>query len=83
MYSGGVASPESAAEREFFTEEEAARFAALVLEGRERFGYVARSLDAGTGLLSTRQTALVVDPPDGTGADQGLGRIGPRPQQTA
>ena len=65
VYSGGVASPESAAEREFFTEEEAARFAALALEGRERFGYVARSLDAGTGLLSTRQTSLVVDPPDG------------------
>ena len=64
-YSGGVRAPESAAEREFFTEEEASRFAALTLEGRERFGYVARSLDAGTGLLSTRQTSLVVDPPNG------------------
>ncbi len=64
-YSGGVTPTESVADREFFTEEEAARYAALSLEGRERFGYVARSLDAGTGLLSTRQTALVVDPPNG------------------
>ena len=43
----------------------AARFAELSLEGRERFGYVARSLDAGEGLLSTRQSSLVVDPPNG------------------
>ena len=64
-YSGGVSPPEADAEKEFFTEEEAARFAELSLEGRERFGYVARSLDAGEGLLSTRQSSLVVDPPNG------------------
>ena len=64
-YSGGVRPPEADAEKEFFTEEEAARFAELSLEGRERFGYVARSLDAGEGLLSTRQSSLVVDPANG------------------
>ena len=62
----GVAVPESAADRAFFTEEEGARFAALTAADREAsFGYVNRSLDAGTQLLSTRQTSLVVDPPNG------------------
>ena len=62
----GIAVPESAAGRAFFTEEEEARFAALTAADREAsLGYVNRSLDAGTRLLSTRQTSLVVDPPDG------------------
>ncbi len=62
----GVPVPESAAGRAVFTEEEAARFAALTAADRETsLGYVNRSLDAGTDLLSTRQTSLVVDPPDG------------------
>ena len=61
----GVAVPESVAEKAFFTEEEGARFAALTAADREGLGVVNRSLDAGTQLLSTRQTSLVVDPPDG------------------
>ena len=62
----GVAVPESAAERAFFTAEEEARFAALTAADREAsLGYVNRSLDAGTRLLSTLQTSLVVDPADG------------------
>ena len=62
----GVAVPESAAGRAFFTAEEEARFAALTAADREAsLGYVNRSLDAGTRLLSTRQTSLVVDPADG------------------
>ena len=62
----GVAVPESAADRRFFTAEEEARFAALTAADREAsLGYVNRSLDAGTRLLSTRQTSLVVDPPSG------------------
>ena len=62
----GIAVPEPAADRAFFTEEEGARFAALTAADREAsFGYVNRSLDAGTRLLSTRQTSLVVDPPNG------------------
>ncbi len=62
----GVRVPESAAGRVFFTEEEGAHFASLTAADREAsLGYVNRSLDAGTELLSTRQTSLVVDPPDG------------------
>ena len=62
----GIAVPESAVEKAFFTEEEGARFAALTAADREaKLGYVNRSLDAGTDLLSTRQTSLVVDPPNG------------------
>ncbi len=62
----GVAAPESAAEKASFTEEEGALFAAQTAADREaNFGYVNRSLDAGTHLLSTRQTSLVVDPPNG------------------
>ena len=62
----GVRVPETAAGRAVFTEEEAARFAALTAADREAsLGYVNRSLDAGTDLLSTRQTSLVVNPPDG------------------
>ena len=62
----GVAVPEPLADRAFFTEEEGARFAALTAADREaNFGYTNRSLDAGTQLLSTRQTSLVVDPPNG------------------
>ena len=62
----GVAVPESAAEKASFTEEEGALFAAQTAADREaNFGYVNRSLDAGTHLLSTRQTSLVVDPPNG------------------
>ena len=62
----GVAVPESAAGRAFFTAEEEARFAALTAADREAsLGYVNRSLDAGTRLLSTLQTSLVVDPADG------------------
>ena len=61
-----VAPPESVADRAFFTEEEAARYAALTAADREAWlGYTNRSLDAGTTLLSTRQTSLVIDPPDG------------------
>ena len=61
-----VTDPESAADKAFFTEEEGARFAALTAEDREvSLGYVNRSLDAGTQLLSTRQTSLVVDPANG------------------
>ena len=62
----GVSVPESAADKAVFTEEEAARFATLTAEDREaNFGYTNRSLDAGTQLLSTRQTSLVVHPPTG------------------
>ena len=62
----GVAAPESGAEKASFTEEEGALFAAQTAADREaNFGYVNRSLDAGTHLLSTRQTSLVVDPPNG------------------
>ncbi len=62
----GVAVPESLADRAFFTEEEGARFAALTAADREaNFGYTNRSLDAGTQLLSTRQTSLVVEPSSG------------------
>ena len=61
-----VATPESAAGRAFFTEIEAARYAALTAADRRvRYGYANQSLDAGTQLLSTRQTSLVVDPPNG------------------
>ena len=61
-----IAPTESIADRAFFTEEEAARYAELTAADREALlGYTNRSLDAGTTLLSTLQTSLVVDPPDG------------------
>ena len=63
-----VSMPESAAERAFFTEVEAARFAALTAaERRVRYAFANQPLDAwrGTQLLSTRQTSLVIDPSNG------------------
>ncbi len=71
----GVAVPESVASKEFFTAEEIAAFEAQTVgrrienDGRARAGgvgsYNTHWLDAGTQFLSTRQTSLVVDPPDG------------------
>ena len=71
----GVRVPESVAGEEFFTAEEVASFEAQTVGRRVENDGVARQgsvgaynnhwLDAGTQLLSTRQTSLVVDPPDG------------------
>ena len=61
-----VPTPESAAERAFFTEVEAARLAALTAADRRvRYAFSNQPLDVGAHLLSTRQTSLVVDPPTG------------------
>ena len=71
----GVAVPETVASKEYFTAEEIATFEAQTVgrrienDGRARAGgvgsYNTHWLDAGTQFLSTRQTSLVVDPPDG------------------
>ena len=80
----GVAVPESAAGRAFFTAEEEARFAALTAADREAsLGYVNRSLDAGTRLLSTLQTSLVVESGGWTGAGAGVGPNRPRDSNRA
>ena len=62
----GVAFPESATDRTVFTEEESARLEAQTVAGRlDVLGAYNVWMDAGNRLLSTRQTSLVVDPPDG------------------
>ena len=62
----GVAFPESARDRTVFTEEEGARLEAQTVAGRpDVLGAYNVWMDAGNRLLSTRQTSLVVDPPDG------------------
>ena len=61
-----VAVPEAAADRAVFTEEEAALLAERTNARRpEVLGAYNVWMDAGDRLLSTRQTSLVVDPPDG------------------
>ena len=71
----GVAVPDAVAQKAFFTAEEAATFEEQTVGQRIETngvatpgsvgGYNNHWLDAGTQLLSTRQTSLVVDPPDG------------------
>ena len=62
----GVAFPESAADKLFFTEEESARLEAQTVAGRPAvLGAYNVWMDSGNRLLSTRQTSLVVDPSDG------------------
>jgi len=62
----GVVVPESAANRAVFTEEEAALLEEQTNARRpEVLGAYNVWMDAGDRLLSTRQTSLVVDPPDG------------------
>jgi hypothetical protein len=62
----GVEVPNAAADKPFFTEEEAAQFATLTAQNRQdNDSYVNRSMDSGTQLLSTRQASLVVSPPTG------------------
>ena len=65
-YTLGVTVPEASAERTVFTEEEVALLEEQTLAGRpELLGAYNVWMDAGDRLLSTRQTSLVVDPPDG------------------
>ena len=65
-YTRGVAVPESAAHRSVFTEEEVALLEEKTNASRpEALGAYNVWMDAGDRLLSTRQTSLVVDPPDG------------------
>ena len=62
----GVAVPASAAGRAVFTEEETASLEEQTNARRPGFmGAYNVWMDAGDRLLSTRQTSLVVDPPDG------------------
>ena len=62
----GVAVPEAAADKAVFTEEEVALLEAQTNAKRpEVLGAYNVWMDAGDRLLSTRQTSLVVDPPDG------------------
>ena len=62
----GVVVPESAAGRAVFTEEEIASLEEQTNARRPGFmGAYNVWMDAGDRLLSTRQTSLVVDPPDG------------------
>ncbi len=62
----GVEVPAAAADRAVFTDEEIARLEAQTAIQRPAFlGAYNVWMDAGDRLLSTRQTSLVVDPPDG------------------
>ena len=65
-YTLGVNVPEDSTTRTVFTEEEAALLEEQTVAGRpELLGAYNVWMDAGDRLLSTRQTSLVVDPPDG------------------
>ena len=62
----GVEVPAAAADRTVFTDDEVARLEAQTAIQRPAFlGAYNVWMDAGDRLLSTRQTSLVVDPPDG------------------
>lgn len=65
-YTLGVTVPESAAGKTVFTEEEVALLEKQTVASRpDLLGAYNVWMDAGDHLLSTRQTSLVVDPPDG------------------
>ncbi len=65
-YTRGVAAPEGSADKTVFSEEEVALLEEQTAASRpELLGAYNVWMDAGDRLLSTRQTSLVVDPPDG------------------